>query len=78
MEKEKNGDGQRRTADDGQTENNYKTPRGGGKACSLVYWQKKYWLLKPTDRRTTEDGGQTGQTNMKEILRRNDANRRTI
>ena len=36
--KEKNGDGRRRTADDdGQTENSYKTPRGGGKACSLVY-----------------------------------------
>jgi len=78
MEKEKNGDGRRRTADDGQTENNYKTPRGGGKACWLVYWQKKYWLYKPTDRRTTEDGGQTGQTNTMVILRRNGTNRRNI
>jgi len=57
MQKEKNDDEWRRTADDGQTENNYKTPRGGGNACWFVYWQKKYWLYKPTDRRTTEDGG---------------------
>ena len=33
IEKEKNGNERRTAADDGQTENNYKTPRGGGKAC---------------------------------------------
>ena len=31
MQKEKNGGGRRRTADDGQTENNYKTPRAVAK-----------------------------------------------
>jgi len=37
MEKEKNGNERRMAADDGQTENNHKTPKGGGIACSLVY-----------------------------------------
>jgi len=58
MKNAKREERRRAAADDGKTENNYKNPEGGsGKACWLVYRQKKYWLYKPIDRRTTEDGG---------------------